>query len=277
MQTISKQSMTSVWGRWNRRCARPVHADDWRMHEITSQVPPGQVADVRSRGLRPHEIYPPLRLTPQMARAAGPKARRVQDHSGLSDRCHRSITGQLRDRLGDRPLAGANRVLVARRASRLQIRFTSRPSRARQALLPHAYRPFEQCSPARRYRGQRFEHTTNRRAGGPLMQLPDRTTIELVTASTRLSVKRPPPRCSSTAERTRTIRPTYPSPEAPDVWEHTKTRRATSASNLNGRRAVEVLIDEQTCAQLRTVDDVLDAATALIEPRLDNLFNDLNP
>ena len=68
------------------------------------------------------------------------------------------------------------------------------------------------------------------------------------------------------------------SPEAPDVWEHTKIRRATlRLATLNGRRAVEVLIDEQTCAQLRTVDDVLDAATALIEPRLDNLFNDLNP
>ena len=68
------------------------------------------------------------------------------------------------------------------------------------------------------------------------------------------------------------------SPEPPDVWEHTKIRRATlRLATLSGRRTVEVLIDEQTCARLRTVDEVLDAATALIGPKLDNLFHDFNP
>jgi hypothetical protein len=63
------------------------------------------------------------------------------------------------------------------------------------------------------------------------------------------------------------------SPEPAQLWGESDIRRATlRLATTHGRKRVEVLIDEATCDRLRPIDEVLDAATALLAPTLKNLF-----
>ena len=118
------------------------------MHEITSPSTARVilVADVRSRGLRPHEIYP-------LVEAHAPDGlvllARRQDAFKITQAYPTAVIalspGQLRDRLGDRPLAGANRVLVVAPRAESLADLLHIPAHHERVKLysPHAYRPFE--------------------------------------------------------------------------------------------------------------------------------------
>ena len=118
------------------------------MHEITSPSTARVllIADVRSRGLRPHEIYP-------LVEAHAPDGlvllARKQDAFKITRAYPTALIalspGQLRDRLGDRPLAGANRVLVVapRAESFADLLHISAHHERVKLCSPHEYRPFE--------------------------------------------------------------------------------------------------------------------------------------
>ena len=122
--------------------------DDCCMYEITSPSTDRLllIADVRTRGLRPYEICP-------LVEAHAPDGLvllvRKQDAHTIAKAypvARLALSpGQLRDRLGDRPLAGANRVLVVAPCAELLADVLHLPAHHERVKLysPHTRRPFD--------------------------------------------------------------------------------------------------------------------------------------
>jgi hypothetical protein len=61
----------------------------------------------------------------------------------------------------------------------------------------------------------------------------------------------------------------------PDDWNKSEVHQATMRlATKHGREQVEVLINDATRRRLRPVDQILDAASALIGPLVDNFLGD---
>ena len=139
----------SLWNTLGRKvCCGYRFADDCCMHEITSPRTNRLVliADVRTRGLRPYEICPLVEACAPddlLFLAKGRDALKIpQAYPGALIAVS---PDQLRDRLGDRPLAGANRLLVVAPSAESLADLLDIPTHHERVKLfsPHTPRPFE--------------------------------------------------------------------------------------------------------------------------------------